>query len=105
MGESEVEVSVPPKRLRAAALLLLLLLLHVLLLNNGLHCGFVATAKKLGRPDDPIISAKHGSTQVVLAEKVLGLFPPRRTRSDTARRLEVKLKTEEVRQAVEHMTL
>lgn len=94
MLASVVVVLFPPKRLRAAALL-------PLLVNIAAHCGFVATANIAEIPDDPMASWKHGSTQLVLA---LGLeLPPRRTRSDTVRRLELKIV--EAWQAGEHMTL
>jgi len=96
MVASWVVLLFPPKRLRAAALL-------PLLVNIAAHCGFVITANMAVIPDDPMLSWKHGSTQLVLAE--YDELPPRRTRSDTARRLELELYIVEAWQAGEHMTL
>jgi len=98
MLASWVSVLFPPKRLRAAALLPLLVIIAA-------HCGFVITVNIDMIPDDPMANWKHGSTQLVAAEYELEL-PPRRTRSDTARRLELlELKSVEALQAGEHMTL
>jgi predicted alpha-1,6-mannanase (GH76 family) len=100
MLASAVSVLFPPKRLRAAALLPLLVMLVII----AAHCGFVITVNIDMIPDGPMANWKHGSTQLVAAEYELEL-PPRRTRSDTARRLELELKIVEALQAVEHMTL